>query len=324
MATKKIEKKGLMECRGRNVEGLICNNPVDLNQFYDSWSPFNVLDAKSELGRPIKVNKLPFCKSCCDKLVNKYKAEGHSIEGALYMVCALNNLPYIGEKVKTMFDFIAGEKEKKGAKIEKVFGAYYRNLSRETTGHSLWLDFSRTDIDYKDIATKIEHYEVAKKDVEQLKIDWGNQNTEDYAILTEWFVRYTKDVIFENQNQEDWYRDLCLARLRKRKMEENNEDASKINVVQNQINGICNKLRIDEFESNKAKTMSEKTLFEKITLIDENNVKDIYKEPSKNYDLNKIAKYNKDMNLRVLGNMLVGHRDFNISMDDIEEYNNLE
>ena len=59
-------------------------------------------------------------------------------------------------------------------------------------------------------------------------------------------------------------------------------------------------------------------------MIDENNVKDIYSEPSKYYDHNKIAKYNKDMNLRVLGNMLVGHRDFNISMDDIAEYNELE
>ena len=197
-------------------------------------------------------------------------------------------------------------------------------MSRETSKHGIWKDFSCTDIDFKDIATKIEHHEVAKRDIEQLEIDWGKQEPRDYAILTEWFVRYTKDIIFENQNQEDWYRDLCLARLRKRKMEEANEDATKINTVQNQINGICAKLRIDEFESNKAKTSSEKALFEKITLIDENNVKDIYSEPSKYYDLNKIAKYNKDMNLRVLGNMLVGHRDFNISMDDIAQYNELE
>ena len=324
MATKKIQKKGLMSCRGRNVDGLMCNIEKDLNSFYDSWSPFNIYDAKSELNRPIKVNKLPFCRDCCNKLIDKYKAEGHSLEGALYMACALNNLPYIGEKVRETFNNITQEVKNKSANIEKIFGMYYRTLSRETSKHDLWVDFSRTDIDYKDIATKIEHHEVAKKDIEQLEIDWGKQEPRDYAILTEWFVRYTKDIAFENQNQEDWYRDLCLARLRKRKMEEANEDASKINTVQTQINTICNKLRIDEFESNKAKTPSEKALFEKITLIDENNVKDIYSEPSKYYDLNKIEKYNKDMTLRALGNMLVGHRDFNISLEDIEEYNNLE
>ena len=324
MATKKIQKKGLMECRGRNIEFLQCNVPKDLELFYDSWSPLNIYDAKSDLGRPIKVNKIGFCKDCVEKLYQKYRKEGHSAEGSLYMLSALTNTPYIGEKVRETFDFVTKETKNKGAKIEKIFGIYHRILARETSKHGLWQDFSNTDIDYKDIATKIEHHEVAKRDIEQLEIDWGKQEPRDYAILTEWFVRYTKDIIFENQNQEDWYRDLCLARLRKRKMEEANEDATKINTVQNQINGICAKLRIDEFESNKAKTSSEKALFEKITLIDENNVKDIYSEPSKYYDLNKIAKYNKDMNLRVLGNMLVGHRDFNISMDDIAQYNELE
>lgn len=323
MAVKKIEKKGLMECRGRNVEFLQCNVPKTIDSFYDSWSPFNILDATSELKRPIKVCKLPYCRDCIEKLYQKYKKEGHSSEGALYMVCALNNLPYIGEKIRATFEYVANE-AKENKNVQKIFGSYYSKLKIETSKHKLWEDFSRTDIDYKDIATKIEHHEVAKKDIEQLEIDWGKQEPRDYALLTEWFVRYTKEIEFENQNQEYWYRDLCLARLRKRKMEEANEDASKINTVQTQINTICNKLRIDEFESNKAKTPSEKALFEKITLIDENNVKDIYNEPSKYYDLNKIAKYNKDMNLRVLGNMLVGHRDFNINIDDITEYNNLE
>jgi len=323
MAVKTIKKKGLMYCRGRGVEGLDCNIEKDLDLFYDSWSPFNMYDAKSENGKPISVCKLPYCRDCIEKLYKKYRAEGHSPEGSLYMLCALNNLPYIGEKVRATFEYVTNE-AKENRKVQKIFGSYYSKLKIETSKHDLWKDFSMTDIDYKDIATKIEHYEVAKKDIENLEIDWGKQEPRDYALLTEWFVRYTKNIEFENQNQEDWYRDLCLARLRKRKMEEANEDAGKINTVQTQINTICNKLRIDEFESNKAKTPSEKSLFEKITLIDENNVKDIYSEPSKYYDLNKVAKHNKDMTLRTLGNMLVGHRDFNISLDDIKEYNNLE
>mgnify|MGYP003547854262 FL=1 len=323
MAVKTIKKKGLMLCRGKGVEGLDCNIEKDIDSFFDSWSPFNMYDAKAENGRQIKVCKLPYCKDCCAKLLNKYKKEGHSLEGALYMTCAINNVPYIAEKVRATFDYVTNE-AKSGKMVKSIFGYYYGMMDKETSKHDLWIDFSRTDIDYKDIATKIEHHEVAKRDIEQLEIDWGKQEPRDYAILTEWFVRYTKNIEFENQNQEDWYRDLCLARLRKRKMEEANEDASKINTVQTQINTICNKLRIDEFESNKAKTPSEKSLFEKITLIDENNVKDIYSEPSKYYDLNKVAKHNKDMTLRTLGNMLVGHRDFNISLDDIDEYNNLE
>ena len=320
MATKVIKKKGLMLCRGKGVEGLDCNIEKDLDSFFDSWSPFNMYDAKAENGRQIKVCKLPYCKDCCAKLLNKYKKEGHSLEGALYMTCAINNVPYIAEKVRATFEYITNE-AKSGKMVKSIFGTYYGMMVKETSKHDLWIDFSRTDIDYKGIATKIEHHEVAKRDIEQLEIDWGKQEPRDYAILTEWFVRYTKGIEFENQNQEDWYRDLCLARLRKRKMEEANEDASKINTVQTQINTICNKLKIDDFDSNKPKTFADKTMFNKLLMVDEQNVKDVYKEPTKHFDHNNLIKYQKESTFRPLGTMLVGNSDFNITLEDIEEYN---
>ena len=102
-------------------------------------------------------------------------------------------------------------------------------------------------------------------------------------------------------------------------MEENVEDANKINVVQTQINGICNRLRIDEFESNVAKTPSQKSFFEKITQVEENNVKDIYSKPMKNFDLNKIHEYNEKFSYRPLVNELLNHRDFDINIDNIKE-----
>ena len=68
MATKTIKKQGLMECRGRYHPELNCNVPKNLDLFYDSWSPFNTMDAKSDLGRPIKVCKLPYCRDCIEKL----------------------------------------------------------------------------------------------------------------------------------------------------------------------------------------------------------------------------------------------------------------
>ena len=40
----------------------------------------------------------------------------------------------------------------------------------------------------------------------------------------------------------------------------------------------------------------------------------------KYYDLNKIQYYNEKFSLRPLANMLVGHRDFSVNLDDIEEY----
>lgn len=82
-----------------------------------------------------------------------------------------------------------------------------------------------------------------------------------------------------------------------------------------------NKLRIDEYESNKPKTASEQSLFEATRLVNENNVEDIYSEPSRYYDLNGVHQYEKDMVLRPLGNMLAGNRDIGLSIDDIDKYN---
>ena len=327
MAVKKIQKKGLMECRGRNIEFLQCNVPKDLELFYDSWSPFNIYDAKSDLGRPIKVCKLPFCRDCCNKLLDKYKAEGHSLEGALYMVCALNNLPYIGEKVRSTFEYVSGEMKLKGAKIEKIFGSYYNTLQKETSKHDLWTDFSRTDIDYKDIATKIEHYEVAKQDVENLELTWGKQEPKDYAILTETFMQDTKGIEFENPTQEYLYRQLSLAKLRKRKMLDsvlgtNKEvDQQEVGRINTEIFQIMDKLKVADFDSNKPKTFADKTMFNKLLMIDEQNVKDVYKEPTKHFDHNEFIKYQRESTLRPMASMLIGNSDFGLTIEDIEEYN---
>ena len=68
----------------------------------------------------IKVCKLPYCKDCCAKLLNKYKKEGHSLEGALYMTCAINNVPYIAEKVRATFEYITNE-AKSGKMVKRNF-----------------------------------------------------------------------------------------------------------------------------------------------------------------------------------------------------------
>lgn len=326
MAVKTIKKKGLMYCRGRGVEGLDCNIEKDLDLFYDSWSPFNMYDAKSENGKPIRVCKLPYCRDCIEKLYKKYRAEGHSPEGSLYMLCALNNLPYIGEKVRATFEYVTNE-AKENRKVQKIFGSYYSKLKIETSKHDLWKDFSMTDIDYKDIATKIEHYEVAKKDIENLELTWGKQEPKDYAILTETFVQDTKGIEFENPTQEYLYRQLSLAKLRKRKMldnvlETNKEaDQQEIGRINTEIFQIMDKLKVADFDSNKPKTFSDKSMFKKLLLIDENNVKDIYKNPTKHFDHNEFIKYQELSTLRPMGMMLVGNSDFNITMEDIEEYN---
>ena len=97
-----------------------------------------------------------------------------------------------------------------------------------------------------------------------------------------------------------------------------------IDKVQNRISKTMATLKVDQFESNRPKTASEQALFEKIRLCDEKNVKDVYNHPTKDLkdreDYDKIKAYNELFSLRPLGNMLVGHRDFNVSLEDLDQY----
>ena len=136
------------------------------------------------------------------------------------------------------------------------------------------------------------------------------------------YDKYTQGLNIESAQQDDLLRDLCIARLDKRKVDDgrSNEDVGKI---QNRILQLLNKLKLDNFESTKPKTLSEQFLSNKIALVEENNVKDMYtKENMDKYkDIQKIQKYYKDMCLRPLGNMLLDNRSFDINMDDIDRYN---
>ncbi len=112
-----------------------------------------------------------------------------------------------------------------------------------------------------------------------------------------------------------------MARLKKRKIDEGKDDTESAKQVQDRILQLMNKLKIDEFESNKPKTLSEQLIFAKIAQIEQTKPADLYKEPKKYKDFNKLRKYEEDLVLRPMLNTLCGHRDFNINIDDVERYN---
>lgn len=328
MAVKTIKKKGLMYCRGRGVEGLDCNIEKDLDLFYDSWSPFNMYDAKSENGKPISVCKLPYCKECCSKILTKYKKEGHGLEGALYLTSAINNLPYIAEKVEATFDHVTNE-AKRGSNVTNIFGTYYSKLKIETSKHHLWKDFSMTDIDYKDIATHIEKRDIQKKDMEQLELDWGKQkDLEDYALLDYWFDSLTGNKPLSTI-EELTYRDLCIAMLTKRKLEQynidikkdaNNQDIAKIqtqiNSTQTRITNLMKTLKIDNFEEKKEQTIVERMLESKIAIQEKEKPTMYYEGKKENEDYLGKSKYFHDHIYRPILNQFAVNKMYDITPKD--------
>ena len=285
-------------CKGHNAPLLNCVGDVVETEFYNSWSNFSD-------------GKVPYCKKCLQKIFEYYKNETNSEKTAAYFTLMKIDTPLIEE----IFD---GVVNKKGS---FNLSTYITELQKRDSNKDIWQDFSGTDVELKDIS-EVKTIAERKKEINALEKKWGIQDCiEDYDFLEETFNRYTQGVEFVNSQQEDLYKDLCRDRLLLRKINDNryNGDES-IDKVQNRISKTMSTLKLDQFESNRPKTLSEQSLFEKIRLCDENNVKDIYSEPSKYYDLNKVQYYNEKFSLRPLANMLVGNRDFSVNLEDIEQY----
>ena len=259
---------------------------------------------------------VPYCKDCCNDMLQYYLKKTGTIEASMWYVCALLDIPFI----KRVFEKTQSKQVGSDKFIETYYNLLWGNFSMKKALDT-WESFSDSDISFEEISGVTKTDEGIKAQIEKLELDWGYQESEeDYKFLIYMYEKYTKGVIIENPQQEDLYRDLCLARLEKRKAEQGKIDTD-ITKIQGRILTLMNKLKLDEFESTKPKTVSEQLIFAKIAQIEQTKPADLYKEPDKYKDYSKLRKYMKDLVLRPALNTLVGNKDFNLNLDDVESYN---
>ena len=297
-------------CMGHNTPMLQCIGLKKDSEFFSSWSPFH------------SNGKVPYCKECCNKMFQYYLDETKSAKTALYYTLMKIDIPFIKSIYEIVNDrSLSGDKNGKRTPIN--VGTYVNELRRYSKNKEIWADFSATDVDITEVDSKIQTAEIKQKEMKQWEIDWGIQDEVcDYEFLNDTFNRYTKGVEFVNPQQEDLYRDLCRDRLLLRKINDNRYNGDEtIDKVQNRISKTMATLKVDQFESNKPKTASEQSFFAKIAQIEQTKPADLYKEPKKYKDFNKLRQYEEDMVLRPLLNTLCGHRDFDINIEDAERYN---
>ena len=231
-------------------------------------------------------------------------------------LCALLDIPFI----KRVFEKTQELNRDTDKFVETYYNLLWGNRSMKKALDT-WESFSDSDVGFEEISGVTKTDEGIKAQIEKLELDWGYQESEeDYKFLIYMYEKYTKGVTIENPQQEDLYRDLCLARLEKRKAEQGKIDTD-ITKIQGRILTLMNKLKLDEFESTKPKTVSEQLIFAKIAQIEQTKPADLYKEPNKYKDYSKLRKYMKDLVLRPALNTLVGNKDFNLNLDDVESYN---
>lgn len=316
----------------------LCNCEIDISNFYESDNPHHGYKDKKHKGT------LLYCKDHCNYIYKEFLKKTKDPTKALWFTCAELDVPFVLdvynvfkenkekaiEKRKNEINQTTGKPKYNAIEMKKYieeykdFGLYKDTLRKTNCGGNDWSCFySGTDVDWRDVSSNIEELEVKQSEKEKYILDWGLQeDVDDYVFLDNKFAEYTKGVEFTNPQQIDLYRDLCRDRLLLRKINDDRYKGSEtIDSIQKRIDRTMTTLKVNNFEDTKPKSISEQLLFAKIAQIEQTKPADLYKEPKKYKDFNKLRQYEKDMVLRPLLNSLVGNRDYDIDIDDIEKYN---
>ena len=259
---------------------------------------------------------VPYCKDCCNTMLNYYLQKTGTLEASMWYVCARLDMPFI----KKVFERVQSQQ----VSVDKFVETYYsflwgtRSIKKAL---NTWDSFADSDVSFEEISGVTKSDEGIKAQIEKLELDWGYQESEDdYKFLEYMYNKYTSTIEFENPQQEDLYRDLCLARLEKRKAEQGKIDTD-ITKIQSRILTLMNKLKLDEFDSAKPKTVSEQLIFAKISDVEEHDSWELYNRQKKYENESQVRKYLKDLVLRPILNFVCNNKDYNINIDDVSEYN---
>lgn len=297
-------------CRGYNTPLLNCVGKKADTEFFNSWSEFDD-------------GKMCYCKKCVNIIYDNYLEKFEDEKSALFYTCAKVDTPFRKDVYETLCKR-REDYESNNKKFTLNFGTYINELQKKSTQKEILKDFASTNADITEMEGTTKSLEEQAKELKEFSIIWGNQESiDDYYFLDNTYDRYTRDIEEMSVQQEDLYRDLCRDRLLLRKLSENGcQDNDMITKVQNRVNSLMSKLKIDNFESNQKRTLSEQSFIEKIKMMEETKPIELYPKEKTDYtDYTKRKKYYTDLVLRPLCNTLAGHKDFNIDMSDLEQYN---
>lgn len=307
-----------------------CNYEKDLGLFFTTENPHSN-------GYTV------YCKDCCEKIYKEYFSVTNDIAKALFYTCAEIGKPFVLriykatmearqkeiDKYKNEINPNTGKPKRTVVEVKKYIDNYkmvakYLNMLRITNSEeSDWHTFfSGTDVDYKDVSNNIKELEVKENEKQKFILDWGIQDDiEDYEFLEFQFDQLTDGIEFQNKAQELLYRDLCLARLTKRKIESGKDDNNTLKEVQTQILTLMKTLKIDNFEEKKEQTLVERMLESRIAIQEKEKPAFYYegvkKEENKDY-LGR-GKYFYDHIYRPFHNVLKGSKLYKIVEEEKDE-----
>lgn len=279
---------------------LKCAQPLPINQFNKSYNPRHTTGV------------LPYCKDCCVKMARQYMDEVKTIEGTLYYMCQVVDLPYL----KRVVDHTVGQINEDNKRVSNYIGRYIRSLGalhnkaqlRENVNY-----FSESDVDLRDMKSlrvSEVNKENAKRKMEEL---WGPDRAPfEIEYLESAFADYTKDVELDRFH-EQLYRNLCLNDLEASQA----KDAAERQKAVKQAIEIANQLGLNEIEEDKNEIE---------LLLEHHNYQEEHFHPTEVYDKNMFADYFDSETYfdehitRPNINALSNSKDYKITFDQINTY----
>ena len=265
-----------------------CSKPKEKKNFIVSLNPDHA-------------NFLPFCRTCINAKLKKYKEATGSDGAALYCLCAELGYPVIKEYYDIAMKMFV---EKPSSTTNSNIFTMYHNTLRDMgfIVQGLW----QSDMELSDFIQMDKIEDDKPIDYDELNRLWGKFEPDDYILLEEFFKMYTEDIPEMDTPMELRYRDLCKAELRKRKADEGG-DKAEIKEAENSIKSNLNMLKLDNFSNNKQSDI-EKHIERKAWMIENN-------KPCECEDLEKYKDFSNfgikwDEIMRCVQNLICGTRDY--------------
>lgn len=280
-----------------------CGRPYPIDRFYKSPNPLHYNHV------------LPYCKDCCNRMCHDYIKKYGNLESALWMSCSNLGIPFTKRAFEALERKIS-EKDKIGQRYNYV-GNYLQSMNTNRKNSDTWESFADTDVSFGDIKNLQKHEESIRAEMEHFKLDWGNQEVEDYQYLEYRYEYYTDGLGELKPSQETLYRRLCLVELAIRKKEEAHQDTKD---EQKQLIQLMKTLEIDDFKNTKDLSMAEKIIESQIAWMEEEEPAYHYKDLEKYKDFLGAEAYWEDHVKRPLRNLLLGSKEYTLKQtkDDIE------
>lgn len=306
-------------CRGHNNPLLKCKGMQKESEFYSSRSPLAYYPVELKKATSGKIH---YCKTCVQGIFEYEFNKSNNMQKAVYYTCQRLDIPFI---VDLFDESILKSKGSTVAEVtqvgKKLMGEYIARLNTNKAKYGTKIDFSCSDTVLSEIDTSLEEKAKTKKELERFQLDWGLQEFDvDYDLLEYDFYELTNGISL-TKSQEMLYRDLCLARLSKRKAEQSKVEQTKgenIQRIQKQILDLMKTLKIDNFSENKELSVIERMLENRIAIQEKEKPAFYYDDVRKeaNADFLGRGKYFYDHIYRSIKNQFVKNKQYNIIPKD--------